>query len=141
MKRLDFMVLMIVVVLCPFIAQSAEPPPKAPSDQEIRAKVVGTWIVDSQLPNGISIKGHVTLASDNTFVSKATLRVGGKEKELEYEGKWEAKDGMLMETVTQSTSDGPAVGTVTRDRIIRITEEELVYETERGKTVTRKRKR
>lgn len=140
-NRRHWVAVLIGLALWSSLAQSADPPPKSPSDQEIRAKIVGTWIVDTQVPNGISIKGYVTLASDHTFVSKGTLKAGDKEQEIEYEGKWEIKEGVLIETITKSNNKGPTVGTVTRDKVTRITEDELEYETEKGKAVTRKRRR
>jgi hypothetical protein len=112
-----------------------------PSDAELREKVAGTWIVDSQSPKGISIKGTVTILADKRFISRATVTIGDQKQEIGYEGRWEVKDGFLIETITKSNTKMAPVGDTTRDKIIRVNNEELVYQTEQGQTITRKRKR
>lgn len=119
----------------------ASEPQKPDSDLAIRQRVVGPWIVDSHSPNGASFHGTMTIVSGSNFISKATMTFGEKKQELNFEGTWQVKNGFLIETVTKSGSKFPPVGLVTRDNIIRVDDQELVFKTEQGKTVTRKRSR
>ena len=139
MKKLHIITLLsLLAVNIPSVLATTELR-KEPSDAEIRQKVVGTWIVDTHSTNGVSIEGTVTIFSDSKFISKATASVGDKKQELEYEGTWQVKDRYLIETITKSGSKLITAGKVTRDKIIRVDDQELVFRTESGKIVTRKR--
>ena len=139
MKTLHiFVLLSLLAISIPSVLATTDPQKEA-SDAEIRQNVVGVWIVDIHSTNGGSIEGTVTIASDSKFVSKATVTVGDKKQEMEYEGTWQAKDGYLIEMITKSSSKVIPVGKVTRDKIIRVDDQELVFQTESGKMVTRKR--
>jgi len=139
MKKLHIITLLsLLAVNIPSVLATTEPQ-KEPSDAEIRQKVVGTWIVDIHSTNGVSIEGTVTIVPDSKFISKATATVGDKKQELDYEGIWQPKDGYLIETITKSDSKLITVGKVTHDKIIRVDDQELVFQTESGKMVTRKR--
>lgn len=111
------------------------------TDDGIRQKVVGTWIVDRQSSNGLSIEGTVKILSDGSFVSKATLILGEKKQEDGYEGTWQVMSGYLIETITKTSSKIHRVGKITRDKIIHVDNSELSYLTESGDVVTRKRKK
>jgi len=139
MKKLHiFALLSLLAISIPSVLATTEPQKEA-SDAEIRQKVVGVWIVDIYSTNGGSIKGTVTIVSDSKFISKATVTAGDKKQEMNYEGIWQAKDGYLIETITKSSSKIIPVGKVTRDKIIHVDDKELVFQTESGKIVTRKR--
>jgi len=139
MKKLHIITLLsLLAVNIPSVLAATETQ-KEPSDAEIRQKVVGTWIVDIHSTNGVSIEGTVTFVSDSEFISKATVTVSDKKQEMKYEGIWQAKDGYLIETITKSNSKTIPIGKVTRDKIIRVDDQELVFQTEHGKIETRKR--
>jgi len=139
MKKLHLIIVLILLAISSLGIHAAEQSQTAQSDGEIRSKVVGTWVVDLQSPNGMSMKGTVTIASGDKFVTKMILTMGDRKQEMNIEGTWETKDGFLVETITKSDSKLAAVGSVTRDKIIRVDDQELVYQTEQGKTVTRRR--
>lgn len=112
----------------------AAEPKNMPSDFEIRQQVVGTWTVD--MP---PIKGTVTIASDGRFISQGTINLANNTLNIRYEGSWRIEDGILIEEITKSDSELLPVGHITRDKIIHINDNELVYLTESGKTITRER--
>lgn len=107
---------------------------KLPGDTEIRQKIVGTWVVD--IP---PIKGTVTIISGGRFVSQAAISLANNTQEIRYEGAWQIDGGILIEEIKKSDSKLVPVGLVSRDKIIRLNDQELVYLTEKGKTVTRER--
>jgi hypothetical protein len=113
--------------------------PMTPSDAEIQHKIVGTWIVDTQSANGFTIKGTVTFYANGNFVSEATVVLGKDSEHIAYEGKWQVDGGKLIETITKSNTKNISVGKISRDKVISIRENELVYQTESGKTVKRQR--
>jgi hypothetical protein len=135
MKTLHFVVLVILIAV-PFGSAATNEPL---SDASIREKLVGTWIIDRKLTK-VSAKGTATFFREGTFTSQATMTANGKERKVAGEGKWEVKEGMLIETVTKSI-DSSMVGHVTRDTILKIDGKELMYRTERGETVTRMRQK
>ncbi len=112
----------------------AAEPKNMPSDFEIRQQVVGTWTVD--MP---PIKGTVTIASDGRFISQGTINLANNTLNIRYEGSWRIEDGILIEEITKSDSELLPVGHITRDKIIHINDNELVYLTKSGKTITRER--
>ncbi len=93
--------------------ESAKEAQTTQSDAEISRKVVGTWIVDVQLPT-YSAKGTETFAADGSYVAKATVVQYGKQREEKFEGKWQVKDGFLMATGFM------------HDKIIHVDDNELV---------------
>jgi len=76
---------------------AAQKPQANQSDAEISRKIVGTWIVNVDLP-AYSAKGIETFAPDGGYVAKATVIQNGKPRDEEFEGKWQVKDGFLIAT-------------------------------------------
>ena len=109
------------------------------TDDMIRKNVVGTWIVDKHRPGGVSLTGADTIVADGSFYSKVTLTSDEKKQEISSRGTWEIKRGQLIETLTHSDYEPLPIGVVTSDKIIKVDENEIVYLTEAGETVTRKR--
>jgi len=127
----------MAVGLC--LAWSSTEPQTHPTDAEIRQKIVGTWLVDTRLANGNSVVGTEAILVSGVITSKATLTLGDKKEELEFTGKWQVKDGYLIETVEKSNTKRIPIGKITRDKVITLNDKTYVYETESGKTVTRER--
>lgn len=111
----------------------------SPNDTEIGQKIIGVWIVDIRSTNSLSIEGTVAINSDESFISKATITRAGHSQSVRYEGTWQVKDGFLIETITKSDFKSITVGKITHDKIVGIDENEMVFQTESGKTETRKR--
>jgi hypothetical protein len=109
---------------------SAEDHQAKQSDEEISRKIVGTWIVDIDESPELSEKGTETFASDGSYVVKTTIIVNGKQREIQFEGTWEIKDGYLMGTnLTHDTN-----------QILRVDDDELVSLMD-GKLSTLRRKK
>ena len=138
-KRLHLLAVFSLLALSPLTGRPADEPQTPPSDDEIRQKVVGTWMVDINSVTGVSIKGTVRILSDGSFVSKATAMLRGEKLEIAYEGNWRVKGGYLIETITKSDSELAQIGKVTSDKVIRVDDHELSYQIAGGKRVTRKR--
>jgi hypothetical protein len=108
----------------------------------MQESIVDTWAVDIS-NQVVTVKGTVTLRSDGTFISRALFQPKAADaSELQYEGTWEVRDSFLIETVTKSVIPKyPAIGTVTRDKVVQIDDKQFTYKTESGKQVTRIRKK
>jgi hypothetical protein len=128
----------LIVVGLPF-AWSATESQSHPTDDEIRQRIVGTWLVDTRLSNGNSIIGTEAILVSGIITSKATLTIGDNKEELEFTGIWQVKDGYLIETVKKSNTERIPVGKITRDKVITLDDKVYVFQTESGRTVTRKR--
>jgi hypothetical protein len=122
----------------PFAWSSTEPQ-SHPTDDEIRQRIVGIWLVDTRLSNGNSVVGTEAILSSGVITSKATLTLGDSKEALEFTGTWQVKDGYLIETVKKSNTDRIPIGKITRDKVITLDDKTYVFETESGKTVTRQR--
>ena len=138
-RRLGYVLLLSVVINLMCIA-SVFASHQQLTDDEIRKSVVGTWMVDNRLTNGVAIKGDVTILSNGSFVSKTTLVFGDKKQKDGYEGTWQVENGYLIETITNSYTKLHLVGKITRDKIIHVDDFAISYQTENGKTIVRKRK-
>jgi hypothetical protein len=95
---------------------SAEDHQANQSDAEISQKIVGTWIVDIDELPAFSAKGTETFASDGSYVVKTTFIRHGKQREVQFEGKWQIKDGFLIGTNFMHD----------RNKILRVDDNELV---------------
>jgi hypothetical protein len=131
-------ILSLITIGLPF-AWSASEPQHDLTDDDIRQKIVGTWLVETHLSNGNSVIGTETILLSNSMVSKATLTIGDTKEELEYNATWQVKDGYLIETVTKSNSEGIPLGKITRDKVVTLDDNVFIFQTESGRTVARKR--
>ena len=96
---------------------SAEEHQANQSDAEINQKIIGTWIVDIDELPAFSAKGTETFSSDGSYVVKATIIQHGKQREEQFEGKWQIKDGFLIGTNFMHD----------KNKILRVDDDELVY--------------
>jgi len=110
------------------------------TDADIEEKIVGTWQVDGTSPSGVLANGTVSILGDGSLTCNTKYLRGARALNIEYTGTWRVENGFLVETIkTTSNSNLLAVGFVTRDRILRLDNQKLVFETENGSTVTRNR--
>jgi len=121
------------------LAWSAPEPQLLLTDDEIRQKIVGTWLVDNHLPNGNSLVVTETVLSTNSMTTKAAFIIGEHKEELEYSSTWQVKDGYLITTVTKSNSKDTTPGEVAREKVVTLNENIYVFHTESGKTITEHR--
>lgn len=85
--------------------------------------------------------GAVTFDANGTLAAKIVIIRGDRKEDIRYEGTWQVERGKMIETVTRSNAKWTPVGKITRDTIIRVDDDELVFKTEGGKTVTRRRRK
>ena len=113
---------------------------KTLTDAEIAERIVGSWKTDGKTASGALASGTVSIAGDGSLMCKTKFLRGERELNIEYTGEWRVEKGVLIETIkTTSHSNLLAVGLVTRDKILRLDDQKLVFETESGSTVTRDR--
>jgi len=130
-----------MVIALPVIGYSDEPgAAQVQNDTAITQKIVGTWKVDETTPNGIKALGFVSIKKDGTFTSKGSLTQGDNRIDLDFAGRWQVDGGILTETVTASSHTNlPPIGYVSHDKILKVDDQHLVYQTDKGKVVDRKR--
>ena len=128
----------LISIGLPF-AWSASEPQHHLTDDEIRQKIVGTWLVNNHFSNGNSLMVTERILSNNSVATKATFTIGEHKEELEYNATWRVKDGYLIETVTKSNSKQVPLGKITRDKVITLNDNVYVCQTESGKTITEQR--
>jgi hypothetical protein len=114
-----------------------------PSDTVVQQKMMGTWW-HSQ-PSFSPASFHlfmITVASNGDTVSRSTFRVGDGNRTNTLEGRWEVRDGFLIETITKTSSPaGAPLPYSFTNRLLRVTERELVYrESAQGNAVVMWRK-
>lgn len=103
-------------------------------DAAIRQKLVGSW--GSENP---AIKGAVTFSPDGSFAVNETFGLGTNTHPVQYAGTWKVEDGYLVTRTAQGSSGGVHVEPITRQKIIRVNSQELVFRDEHAGLVTRKR--
>ncbi|MEO6033799.1 MAG: lipocalin family protein [Verrucomicrobiota bacterium] len=109
------------------------------SDAELRQKLVGTWVPDAVL--GRTLTGELNYRTNSTFDGFITIRRQDLNLNGRFAGTWRIEGSKL--TLRYTRSDVPrliAAGRVTVDRILSITEKELVFVSEEGQRETRRRK-
>jgi ABC-type glycerol-3-phosphate transport system substrate-binding protein len=104
-----------------------------PGDAAIRQKLIGSW--GSENP---AIKGAVTFNPDGSFAVNETFGLGTNAHPVQYAGTWQVEDGFLVTRTAQGSSGGVHVEPITRDKIIRVNDQEWVF-IDRGTTIARKR--
>jgi hypothetical protein len=112
--------LFVLVISCTFAPQA-----KALEDRELAAKLVGTWMIrpDEYWPAWVS--GISIFRSNGTVVSSGSIKIAGRSLPIEVEGNWRVVKGVLVEEVTKSSvPDFLAVGHISRDAIVAVTDEE-----------------
>jgi len=143
MKALNFITTLTLLFLSVAVVRSADNVQKPMSDAEITRKLIGVWLVDVQSADGSSsLKGTITM--DKTGGMIAVNKITGKNRnvEVQYSGTWQVKDGILLENVMVTSNPVLLpVPTVYREKIIRLNEDELVYEKLNGTLASRKRQK
>ena len=104
-----------------------------------KEKLIGKWKHVTK-EEGLTIVGRTELKKDGTMTASGKFTVDGKSTKISLEGTWALNGDILEETVTKSSQpDLIPVGTVTKDKVLKVTETEFTYEDEEGKEVTETR--
>jgi hypothetical protein len=117
MKSLIRIILSIVLFGCVSMAD----------DAKYTQLLIGEW---HALPETLPIKEARTYFNqDGTFESYAVFPVPGGEVRIDVEGIWKIQDGYMIEEITKSSNPRfPKVGSISKDKIISLTEREFIYE-------------
>jgi hypothetical protein len=107
---------------------------KPPEDQEMAAKLVGTWMAHPD-EYGFSMKtGIYTFRADKTFVSSGGFARGGRHLDVEIEGKWWIENSVLFEEITKTSfPEVVPLGHIYRGIILGISDEGCWLREEDGK--------
>jgi hypothetical protein len=105
-------------------AQETQATNSLPSDAEIQQKMTGTWLIDKSY-----MKSMLTIASNGGYVCHLTH--GGT---CQLEGKFQVRDGILIDTITKSSITSEPVPINFTNQIIRVNDHELVWKENSGGT-------
>lgn len=126
--------------LVPSAAQESAPAaPEVAKQKFSKEKLLGKWLYSGKVGE-TSIVGVTEFRKDGTIVAKGKMTTDGETQEVTIEGTWEIKGDVLIETVTKtSNQDVVPNGTVSKDKILSISDTEFVYEDQDGEKTTEKR--
>ena len=98
---------------------------KAPSDAEVSKNLPGAWHV---VPSSAEQNGNkiiFTIAPNGDF-TRHGVSSDGVHSSLDIAGTLKVQDGYLIETITNSSQRGARLPRVTREKIIRANDHEMV---------------
>jgi hypothetical protein len=112
-----------------------------PNDSTIGQRIVGTWVSEEQWYTNHYRECVITLSSNGSLMSRQRMFSNAATNEWLYEGIWQIKDGVLIETITKVSGPTPhePVGEVSYSRIVAIDHNKLIYNAG-GQTISLKRK-
>src|SRR4051812_47602138 len=70
------------------------------SDAELRQKLIGRWVGDSQLPGGIHVQSETIIDSEGGYVLHLTNTLADGVRTVSLAGTLQVKDGILIDTIT-----------------------------------------
>jgi hypothetical protein len=110
------------------------------SDAEISDRIVGIWKVNETAPSGVSSSGTVSIFKDGSVACDVKYSRGTRDLVMDYTASWRVENGFLIEVIkTTSDSNLLAVGFVTRDKVLRLDDQKIVFEMETGNKIIRER--
>lgn len=109
---------------------SSKPPT---SDEEIRQKLPGTYLVKVDYVNG-GTKGETTFTPEGGLFTKLALTRSNETRNVFYEGHWQVRDGVLLTTVTNTDNaeTRALLGHTNQLKVVSLDQRELVYETRKS---------
>ena len=106
-----------------------EPSPVA-SDADIQQKLVGTWIKEMNLDDGVQVRSVTVFRPDGSYAGKGTIVESNKTQWASEAGTFLVRGGVLILTMTKHSSTNARLPVVTRDRMVRLDDRELVMQSE-----------
>jgi hypothetical protein len=95
----------------------------------IHNKLAGTWLCETNFPDGSKSEGTIIVDSNGVYFShSASWGISNRFSELTIEGTWQSKDGFLIDTMTKSSQTSAKTPIVSRMRIIRFNDQELILQ-------------
>ena len=128
MNHRTFLSLLLMMFVSVTLAVAAPP-----SDAEASKLLAGEWVMPPDRLNAVVKGASFQFKEDGIFTSKGLLLLREEKVQIEFDGKWSIKDGVLTEEITHTSH--PAIipsGLVTRDTIISITDKEYKIRTAKG---------
>lgn len=125
----------IMVLLSALVVHDGRLLAESNSDAVYREKLIGTWTQRDSGPEA-TLERTVTFLADGSYRSSARLT---KQKEvIEYQnrGSWSIEYGVLYITVLESTRTDIPLGRKTPNKIIALTEAEVITESAEGVRTT-----
>jgi len=99
------------------------------SNDGLRPKVVGTWLLDERRQGDFTISGLITFGTDGNSTSTWTVVSPGGTNEWSYESTWWIDGKVITSTVTRASGDKHEfVGQSTRFEISSLDDHEMVYQ-------------
>lgn len=130
---------MFVAVFCVLTGCSKRAEEKSADDANISNKLVGVWKVDETFTNGVSARGQDSFSKDGTFKSSGVLSRGEHHMDLAFAGVWQINQGILIQTITNSSNTNLHIGFVTRDTIVKVDDQHFIFRQDDGRVVSRDR--
>jgi hypothetical protein len=91
-------------------------------------KLVGTWVFETNNPNGEKFTSTITVGADGLYVGHITsLEHSNTLREFDLEGTWQIKDGVLIDIMTKhsgTTNENLKIGS--RAQIIQFNQQQLI---------------
>jgi hypothetical protein len=112
---------------------------KSSNDAGISNRIVGVWKVDEITPKWLTARGLDSFSKDGTFTSKGTLSRGNLHVGLAFSGTWQIGQGVLVQTITNSSNTNLHIGLVTRTTIVSVDDRHCVFRNDDGKVISRDR--
>jgi hypothetical protein len=132
--------LIFAIVALVSVGCSKHSRPESGGDTYILKRIVGTWKVDETSPKGVSALGVNSILKDGTFTSRGTLNRGDFHMDIAFAGTWQINQGILIETITNTSNTNLIhFGLVTRDTILSVDDQRLVYRGKDGRVISRDR--
>ena len=75
------------------------------SDDDIREKIGGTWLIDVEQTNVSSAKGTETYFADGRYAVVVSICFGGTTNVDNVQGTWGVTNGLLTLTIPRSSND------------------------------------
>jgi uncharacterized protein (TIGR03066 family) len=105
-------------------------------DQE---KLIGKWRY-AKKAEGLTVVGTTEFKKDGTMVGKGQLTLEGKTAAISLEGTWKLIGDILEQRVTKSNvPEMLPVGTVTKDKVLKLSDTQFTYVDEDSAEHTEKR--
>jgi hypothetical protein len=101
-------------------------------DAEVRRNLPGSWIAAGPDSAGGHFSNMITVARDGDYVAHVVSQYSsdGVERTYETAGKFEVRDGMLIDTMTKHSNTNAVLPYTFRSRIVRFDGRELVLKAE-----------
>ncbi len=92
------------------------------TDGHFKQKIVGTWLFMEDM-----VLGRTTYREDGSLEGRADARMPGGTISITVRGRWQIEDGALIETIDETSRDDIVPkGTVARDKIDSISDDQMV---------------